>query len=281
MKKNKLLEWTFIALATITSCTNDTVDIYTQENEIKLTSEITPSRVTSLDYQSTQIVKDQQVGVTITRAKSEHNNVAWSIGDNGALNNTGEAVYFGDGEATITAYHPYNSAWKECTSYEFSVSTDQSTEENYRNSDLLWVNTTASITDTPISLTFRHKLAKINVTLVCEDIADLSNAEICICGTRISTNFNPLTGNLTAVANNIAKIKASVTTEKAYTGSVIIVPQTVKKGTQLIKITHNNKVFHYTLLEDMEYKSGHLYDYSLQVKDSNIENPIEGEESEW
>jgi hypothetical protein len=31
----------------------------------------------------------------------------------------------------------------------------------------------------------------------------------------------------------------------------------------------------------MEYKSGHLYDYSLQVKDSNIENPIEGEESEW
>ena len=40
--------------------------------EIKLTSEIMPSRVTPLDYQSTRIVEGQQIGVTIAGAKSEH-----------------------------------------------------------------------------------------------------------------------------------------------------------------------------------------------------------------
>ena len=39
MKKSKLLGWAFMALATITSCSEDT-DVLTQESEIKLTSEL-------------------------------------------------------------------------------------------------------------------------------------------------------------------------------------------------------------------------------------------------
>ena len=280
MKKTKLFGWALIALASITSCTNNAEEVLTQESEIKLTSEITPSRVTSLDYQSTQIVEGQQVGVTITGAKSEHNNIAWTVGVNGTLNNENSPIYWGETDITVTSYHPYK-ADNEGTSYTFSVCTDQSTDNGYLNSDLLWTTKTASITDNPISLKFTHKLAKINVTLTSEDIADLSNAEIFICGTDIATGFNPTTGELSTVTSNIAEIKASVTTDKAYTGSAIIVPQTVKGGTQLIKILHKNKSFHYTLPEDMEYKSGHSYNYALQIKDSNMENPIEGEESEW
>ena len=276
--KTKLLGWFLMGLTTITSCTNDAEDMLVPE--IKLTSEIMPSRVTSLDYQSTQIVEGQQIGVTITGAKSEHNNIAWTAGANGALHNDNSPVYWGETDITVTSYHPYNADFNG-TSYVFSVHTDQSTDAGYLNSDLLWATKTASVTDQPIALAFTHKLAKINVTLTSEDIADLSNASIFICGTNIATGFNPATGELSTVTSNIAEIKASVTTDMAYTGSVIIVPQTVKKGTQLIKITHNNKDFHYTLPEDMEYKSGHSYHYSLQVKDSNMENPIEGEESEW
>ena len=54
MKKTKMFGWALIALASITSCTNDAEEIFSLKSEIKLTSEITPSRVTSLDYQSTQ-----------------------------------------------------------------------------------------------------------------------------------------------------------------------------------------------------------------------------------
>lgn len=154
-------------------------------------------------------------------------------------------------------------------------------DSGYLNSDLLWTTQTASVTKTPINLAFAHNLSKINVTLTSEDIADLSGANIFICGTNLSTEFNPVTGNLSAATANIADIKASITTEETYTGSAIIVPQTVKKGTQLIKIIHQNREFHYTLPEDMEYESGHSYQYTLKVKESNTENPIEGEETEW
>ena len=117
MKKRKLLGWAFIALASITSCTNNTEEILTRECEIRLTSEITPSRVTSLDYQSTQIVKGQQVGITITGAKTEHKNVAWAAGENGSLTNTGEPIYWKNSDVTITAYHPYNETWSEGVSH--------------------------------------------------------------------------------------------------------------------------------------------------------------------
>ena len=263
MKKAKLFGWALMALASITSCTNDT-EVLTLGNEIKLTSEITPSRVTSLDYQSTQIVEGQQIGVTITGAKSEHNNVAWSVGDNGALSNTGDAVYYGDGEATITAYHPFNDDWDENKDYAFSVNIDQSSEENYRNSDLLWVTTTASVIDTPVSLAFRHKLAKINVTLVSEDIADLSDATISICNTKISTNFNPITGELSDAIGEPLDIKASVTTDNIYTASAIVVPQEIPCG-KFIKITHDNKTYYYTLETARKIESGHSYNYTLTV----------------
>ena len=273
-----MFRWAFVTLASLSACNNNTEEMLAPE--IKLTSEITPSRVTSLDYQSTQIVEGQQVGITITGAKGEHNNVVWTTGVNGALINEKSPIYWGDTDVTVTSYHPYNANY-DGTSYTFSVNTDQSTNAGYLNSDLLWATETASITDNPISLKFTHKLAKINVTLTSEDITDLSNSEIFICGTDIATGFNPTTGELSTVTSNIAEIKASITTDKAYTGSAIIVPQIVKKGIQLIKITHNNKDFHYTLPEDMEYKSGYSYEYTLQVKDSNMENPIEGEESKW
>ena len=168
MKKKKLYGWAFVAtMMGIISCTNDAENLLSQQSEIKLTSEIEPSRVTSLNFQSTQIVEGQQIGVTIQGAKSEHNNIAWTAGANGVLTNTGSAIYYGSGDAIITAYHPYNSSWDE-TVQEFSVSTDQSTDAEYLASDLLWATATSSKTETAVPLVFKHKLAKINVTLTSE-----------------------------------------------------------------------------------------------------------------
>ena len=149
----------FTIVFCITACKNDAEELPIYGTEIKLTSRITPSRVTSSDYQSTRIAEGQKVGITITGAHNEHNNVPWNVGSNGALTNTETPVYWGEVQATITAYHPYQSTWTE---HKFSVNTDQSTQTGYSNSDLLWTSTTATIIDTPVSLAFEHKLAKIN-----------------------------------------------------------------------------------------------------------------------
>ncbi len=265
MKRIKLLGWALLALTSITSCSNHTEEILTQEYEIKLTSEITPSRVTSWDYQSTQIVEGQQVGVTITDAKSGHNNVAWTVGDTGLLTNTGNAIYYGNGTATITAYHPYNSSWTTGKSHEFSVSTNQSDEENYRNSDLLWATTASSKADKAIPLIFTHKLAKINVKLVPEkEGTDLNNATISICNTKISATFNPMTGELSDAIGEPQEIEASVTADNIYTASAIVIPQEIPIG-KFIKITHGNKTYYYTLSEAIKIESGDSYNYTLTM----------------
>ena len=272
MKNYKLFGWAFVAsMMTFSACTNDAEEVLTQESEIKLTSEITASRVTSLDYQSTQIVKGQQVGVTITGAKSEHNNIAWSVGDDGALTNTGDAIYYGDGAATITAYHPFNDDWDENKGYAFSVSTDQSSEENYRNSDLLWATATSSKTETAVPLTFTHKLAKINVTLVPEKSGDkLNGATISIYNTKISTTFNPTTGVVSDATGEPQEIIAGVTAYDVYTASAIVIPQEVSG--KFIKITHEGKTYYYTLASSKELEAGHSYSYTLTVKDKQLIN---------
>ena len=272
MKRNKLLVLALlVAMTSFSACTNDAEEVLTQENEIKLTSEITASRVASLDYQSTQIVKGQLVGVTITGAKSEHNNIAWSVGDNGVLTNTSTPVYFGNNQAMITAYHPFNDEWNENKNYDFSVSIDQSTNAEYLASDLLWATAASSKTDKAVGLIFAHKLAKVNVTLTSTDIKDLSDATISICGTNIATNFNPSTGELSAATANVQEIKAGVTTEEAYTASAIVVPQTVANGTKFIKVVHGSKTFYYTLAANKELKSGYSHNYTLTVKEKELE----------
>lgn len=278
MKKSKLFGLALVAtMASFSACSNDAEEVLAQESEIKLTSAITPSRVTSLDYQSTQIVEGQQVGVTITGAKSEHNNVAWSVGEDGALSNTGDEIYYGNGTATITAYHPFNDDWDENKSYEFSVSTDQSVDANYLASDLLWTSAASSKTEETVGLIFNHKLAKVNVRLTSTDITDLSGATISICGTNIATNFNPSTGELSAATADIQEIKAGVTTEEAYTASAIVVPQTVANGTKFIKVVLGNKTFYYTLNADKELRSGCSYSYTLNVKEKDVELGLESD----
>lgn len=268
-----------MACGVFVGCNNND-DGVLQEMEIKLTSEIIPTRVNSLNYQSTQVVQGQKIGVTIVNAKSVHNNVAWIAGNNGMLINTDAKLYWGNSDITITAYHPFNIDWTE-SSHEFSVNVDQSANMDYLNSDLLWTTTTASKTENPISLNFQHKLAKINVTLISEDIDDLSNATIYICGTNVTTNFNPNSGELSG-SNNTQDIIAGTTKANVYTASAIIIPQTVMGGTQFIKVNHNNKKFIYTLPADTTFESGHSYSYTLKIKEELEEVEVEsGNITDW
>ena len=225
MKKFNLLSLSLVTtIASFTACTNDTEEILTQECEIRLTSEITPSRA-SQDLQSIQIVEGQNVGVTIIGGKSDHKNVAWTAGAAGALINTGDAIYWGNDDVTITAYHPFTSSLKTDGTISFYRKTDQSADEDYLASDLLWASTTASKTTNAVPLNFTHKLTQINVTLTSDEIEDLSGASIYICATKNSVNFNTTTGELSELSSaEFNDVKAGITTYTNPTVSAIIIP---------------------------------------------------------
>ena len=127
MKKTKLFGLALIATMTsFSACTNDAEEALTQESEIKLTSEVIPtSRTLTQDLQSTSIVANRQVGITITGAKGPHSNKPWKVNADKSLTNMDEKLYWGDGNAKIYAYHPYNEAWTG-NSNTFSVQIDKS-----------------------------------------------------------------------------------------------------------------------------------------------------------
>ena len=273
MKKTVFFKVAFVAtMLGLSACNNQ--EVITQTGQIKLTTEIIPSRVTALDYQSTQIVEGQNLGVTITGASGDHKNVQWTVGADGVLSNGGNPVFFsGDDEAIITAYHPYDRYFTG-TSHLFNVKTDQSTNEGYLASDLLWARAASTQTDDPVSLVFSHKLAKVNVTLVpLISGTDLSNITIFICGTKTSTYFNPTNGSLSEHASaSVGEIKAGVTAENAYTASAIVIPQTLAPGTQFIRIVHGDKVYSYNIgSQGKELLSGVSHNYALTVKDKGVE----------
>ena len=113
MKKNVFILQGLLSLSLVgglVSC-NSQLDDAVGKSEIKLTSKLTNAtevitRVNALDYQSTQIIEGQQVGITIIGAQSEHNNVSWTVASDGTLNNNALPVYWDNTPAIITAYHP-------------------------------------------------------------------------------------------------------------------------------------------------------------------------------
>lgn len=267
------------------SCSGDS-DAYLPERrasilgaELKLTSADTTTRGTDLTQQSVQIVAGQQVGVTTTGAKSGTNqtNAAWTAQQSGVLKNMGSAVYFGSGAITVKAYHPYNAAFT--TSGVFSVNEDQS-GEGYLNSDLLWATTTANESDETTKLSFKHKLAKINVTLTSSTITDLSNAVVSICGTYTSTTFDPSTGNISG-ANNMKIIKAATTTSTG-TATAIVIPQTVPNKTSLVRVVLGNKSYYYNLSADKTLSAGYSYSFTLALKDDSEDmDEVSSSIDEW
>ena len=275
MKKVFFLGCALLAIitgASFTSCTNDTDDILAQENEIKLTSAITPaSRTNNTDCQSTMIVKGQQIGVTTSGAKEDHKNSPWKAEENGSLTNLGKGLYWnGNQTIDITAYHPYNSQWTG-TEHTFTVQTDQynnGNDNNYINSDLLWVAQRQDYTSAPIELKFGHMLSKIIVYIQGNDFG----SNVSLCGTVTSANFNLTNGTVTAQNVTPSEIKVS---EGATSAAAIIIPQTVANGTKFIKVEYNGKTFYYTLTKNMTFESGKAYTFNLTLKET--ENEEDGE----
>lgn len=75
MNKSKSIGWGLLFGLLVSACNNHTEDVPMQE--IKLAGTIVPaSRGTNLELQSTQIVENRRVGVTITKASTIHNNVS-------------------------------------------------------------------------------------------------------------------------------------------------------------------------------------------------------------
>lgn len=280
--KSFILTAIMVMLLIPTACTNNT-DWESSNAKITmltLTSQIAATRCSNTSLQGTQLVQGVKIG-----ALAYANNTC--VIDNhpltadGTGNFTGNTISFSSdiSSANITAYAPYNNKWiSGSTSYDFCISTDQSTEEGYLNSDLLWGESqnVALGEDANANITFSHKLAKLQVSITRSDYSTLSliNAKVSILGAKTQTTFTPSTGILGEASNNTTEILIAKLTDNG-TGNMaaIIIPQTITAKKNFLKIElASGSVFYVKLNKETTFESGKSYKISVQLEANSQED---------
>ena len=168
-------------------------------------------------------------------------------------------------ELNFYAYYPYNDDL-EGTSFDFSVSQDQS-KDGYNQSDLLLAkNETASVDDESITLSFVHKLALVEAEVILPEGEVIKNVDICAKRTA--------TVNLT---EQTAIVKASEAAEyitmQPVEGNVFraVVPaQSMSKG-KVFRITaEDGAIYWYKTTESMELVENKISAFSIDCTGSSL-----------
>ncbi len=236
------------------------------------------SKTTNTNLQQTQIAEGVKVGVFVQNDKgfvSGGNNAVQTASGAGTF--TGSPIYFPeDGSAvSVKAYAPYGSSFSDMLDEDadFSVATNQSTDEGYLASDLLWgiPSGTNSFTEAnPVAvMNFTHKLSKLTIKFKTstETDVDLKGSSINIVNTLPSTTLKVADGTLGAATGTVATIKAATYAADAteFVASAILVPQTVAQGSFIQVALTNGKMLNAKLNTEATFASGKAYTYVVNI----------------
>ena len=296
MKKYIILATAALALA---ACSNEEENVQTWNGEISLSavSVSQSTRAAGQNVQSTLFDEGESIDVFInenttgTPSTTYEQPLVYYTGSMGSLMASSTQYYPSSGNGiNVYAVYPRNAAGTDvnATSVTFNVRADQSTEVNYKGSDLM-VGAPASNpvarTATTIPLIFKHCMTKINLNILPSDglsISALDNAYVEINGITNGAKFNVKSGAVTAVEKSdsayISLGNMSVENDvQSIAVSAIMVPQTVAASTPFIKITlnptgANSTTLTYTLpaAASITFDPSKVYTFNITARNSGL-----------
>ena len=176
----------------------------------------------------------------------------FTTGSAGAMTAPDPAPYYpaGSQNIDIVAYYPSTAGTS------FSVQADQTSDANYKASDLMFasVSNQAKQTD-PVSLAFTHKMAKINVN-VTTGTGVGSITGVSILNVKPTVSFNQASGVVGEASGTATSIVMS------NEGAAIIPAQTISGG--LLSINTDKGPATYTV-SSKEFEAGHQYTLNITV----------------
>lgn len=269
--------------AGLASCSNND-DELNPKNEgripITLTSNV-GSRATDQSLQETQIAKRVNVGVFITQngANIATNNMLTSDGNGGF---TGASISTDDADNTldIYAYAPYNSDWSDLnTGYTFTVG-DQAEESGYYAADLMIAEPATNIIPTTdaINLTFKHKMAKLNLNFDLTGAPagfSLNDATVSVLNVKPSVSVNVSTGLIGEASEEAITINAGTLTTEGK-ASVVFPPQTIAQNTEFVQVEVGGNTYKASLPSAVNFESGKKYTYTITFTTSDDGSTVNG-----
>ena len=278
------------AALTLAACTGD--ELLDKPNapdaqvELRLTSALEVQSRAAHGF-DTQLKEGEAVHVWVddaTTGKSLYSNNTLTAGSDGALTG-GETMYFPAtcNSASIYAIHgnfaentDYTNFWGAEQTH--TVMQDQRSDGiGYAQSDLVYCklsNVSRNGNPTTVGLTFKHLLSKVEVVLV-EGAGNPSISKVEILNTLLEATFTPAktdeTVTVTAsgtTGDNPIEIDADL--DGTTLNEAVIVPQTLNKGTEFIRITTPDGELVYKLPADKTFESGKKYRFTITVKKGNL-----------
>lgn len=287
MKTNKFF-FVIAALMTISISSCNKVEAPATDNSngmirlssvISQTSPIAQTRSIDQSLQNTQFATGMTIGLFVTDnattpAPLYTNRELASDGSGALAVKTNENMYYGSNDrVNLYAYYPYNAAAMLAAVLPFSVKADQSSDADYRSSDLMWgvpaANPVKRTTDV-VNLGFAHKFSKVIVKLtVGAGSPDLKGATVNILNTQPSTTLDIKTGIISAASGTAVPVKMATFANNATTFdcSAVVVPQTFTATTRLIEVllADGGKLYYEAPAGGITFESGKSYIYNVTV----------------
>ena len=286
----------FTLMAALLSCSKEIDTHNVQKADPRLTFELLYPNATKADatgfstndkvgvyvYESTEPL--QLAGNTVNNSLLVHNGSTWD---------PAKAVFW-DSNATynVAAYYPYISEVKSVKEHPWSVQLNQNapaTTESlngYEASDFLWAGVeSAQPSDTPVGLTFSHRLSCLRVNLVTGehydgDLPDADDIEVYVHSTVPEAFVDFETGFVTKDYTQRAKtIRAH--SDGNYSYSAIIIPQLVNDISPMVEVVMNG--VSYLFEKRFSYKMNTLHQVTITIdkSPSQIKIEIGGEIQNW
>ena len=168
----------------------------------------------------------------------------------------------------IKGYYP-SSVTNSTTS--FSVQSDQSSETNYKSSDLMYAHKESCARQSGAhALTFNHALSKIIVQVQSDGTITTEKAVVTLKNVKRSATLSA--GVFSTVSGSASTVTMGTTSSNLSTSaqslSAIIVPQTITASTQFIEVKLNtsNATYTYAIPSGGKtFAGGNAYTYTLTL----------------
>lgn len=289
MKKNMI--FAAIAALALTACSNDDEIKVGGDNAILLTSSLNVAETrAATDIQTSAFDAGETVDVYITENNGGNNPttypqpIEYSTAAGGALT-VGTQYYYptsGNG-VNIYALYPATAATGEL----FTIKEDQSTDANYKASDLMYgkpaTNNPVSPSANAVDIQFSHLLSKVTINLIAgANVTSLDGAKVELLGVKPSTMLTAgINGHsITDASGTATPITVMTATETVTSGSAIIVPQTLPE--MFLQVTIGDAVMTGKLRTGAPtLTAGYAYTYDITVNMRGGALEIEGSIKPW
>lgn len=263
----KTVCWTFgLSVTLLSSCSKQAEFEYIDEAPESGVSVIT---VAGEDGNESLLAKGSVIGVYVTGVDGSVTLRRSVVGEGGeaALPSPASGVSVG-----MVAYTPYKEDWGDAALYDgalFTVASDQSTSEGYRDSDLM-IGSAGQMTraTSGSSVTLHHVLARVAIHIV-DETGGINLDDI---GTELLNVNNAVTVNLSEQSvSTISSLRedirmySGVRTDWRVSSYAIVAPQTVTEGTSFYAVTLYGSRQIYPIPATVSLEGGKTYTINMRL----------------